>query len=78
MTERASPPSVLVVDDESGILQTLEILLRAEGFVPHVAHGGKARAVPQMRDHAAPERSGTESLHDVLVGQPVVAKSPQS
>jgi len=27
-------PTVLVVDDESGILQTLEILLRSEGFTP--------------------------------------------
>ncbi len=42
MTDRATAPTVLVVDDESGILQTLEILLRAEGFTPHVAHGGKA------------------------------------
>jgi DNA-binding NtrC family response regulator len=42
VTPRATPPSVLVVDDESGILQTLEILLRAEGFAPHMAHGGKA------------------------------------
>ena len=35
-------PSVLIVDDESGILETLEILLRNEGFSPHVALGGKA------------------------------------
>ena len=35
-------PSVLVIDDESGILETLEILLRNEGFVPHVCLGGKA------------------------------------
>ena len=35
-------PRVLVVDDESGILETLEILLRNEGFSPHVALGGKA------------------------------------
>jgi two-component system response regulator HydG len=35
-------PSVLVIDDESGILETLEILLRHEGFAPHVALGGKA------------------------------------
>ena len=34
-------PSVLVVDDETGILDTLRILLRNEGFDPHVAHGGK-------------------------------------
>jgi two-component system response regulator HydG len=35
-------PSVLVVDDEGGILETLEILLRAEGFEPLVAQGGRA------------------------------------
>jgi two-component system response regulator HydG len=35
-------PSVLVVDDESGILDSLNILLRNEGFTPHLAHGGKA------------------------------------
>jgi two-component system response regulator HydG len=33
---------VLVVDDESGILDSLNILLRNEGFTPHLAHGGKA------------------------------------
>ena len=42
MTDRTYSPTVLVVDDESGILQTLEILLRSEGFTPHVAQGGKA------------------------------------
>ncbi|MBX7117406.1 MAG: sigma-54 dependent transcriptional regulator [Gemmatimonadaceae bacterium] len=42
MTDRATAPSVLVVDDESGILQTLEILLRGEGFAPQIAQGGKA------------------------------------
>jgi len=35
-------PSVLVVDDETGILDSLNILLRNEGFAPHLAHGGKA------------------------------------
>ncbi len=35
-------PSVLVVDDESGILDSLNILLRNEGFAPYLAHGGKA------------------------------------
>ncbi|HJR63488.1 MAG TPA: sigma-54 dependent transcriptional regulator [Gemmatimonadaceae bacterium] len=34
-------PSVLVVDDESGILDTLRILLKNEGFDTHVALGGK-------------------------------------
>ena len=43
MPEIASAkPSVLVVDDESGILDSLNILLRNEGFAPHLAHGGKA------------------------------------
>lgn len=34
-------PSVLVIDDESGILDSLNILLRNEGFIPHLAQGGK-------------------------------------
>ena len=34
-------PSVLIVDDESGILDSLRILLKNEGFVPHVALGGQ-------------------------------------
>jgi DNA-binding NtrC family response regulator len=34
-------PRVLVVDDETGILETLQILLRNEGFEPHLAQGGK-------------------------------------
>ena len=50
MSDRSNPPTVLVVDDESGILQTLEILLRAEGFAPHVAHGGREalERIPQL------------------------------
>ena len=35
-------PTVLVVDDETGILDSLSILLRNEGFSPVMAHGGKA------------------------------------
>lgn len=35
-------PTVLVIDDEAGILETLEILLRSEGFAPQVAQGGRA------------------------------------
>ena len=41
MTTR-SAPSVLVIDDEAGILETLRILLRNEGFAPITALGGKA------------------------------------
>jgi DNA-binding NtrC family response regulator len=40
MTRRR--PIVLVIDDEGGILETLEILLRSEGFEPRLAQGGKA------------------------------------
>jgi len=35
-------PSILIVDDESGILDTLRILLRKEGFEVTTAQGGKA------------------------------------
>src|SRR5476651_2145832 len=35
-------PSVLVVDDEPGILESLGILLRNAGFATHTARGGKA------------------------------------
>ena len=41
MTTR-SAPSVLVIDDEAGILETLRILLKNEGFTPVTALGGKA------------------------------------
>lgn len=34
-------PNVLVVDDEAGILDSLRILLKNEGFTPNVALGGK-------------------------------------
>ncbi|MFN8579498.1 MAG: sigma-54 dependent transcriptional regulator [Gemmatimonadaceae bacterium] len=35
-------PNVLVIDDEAGILDSLRILLKNEGFAPHVALGGRA------------------------------------
>jgi two-component system response regulator HydG len=35
-------PSVLIIDDETGILDTLRILLKKEGFEVSVAQGGKA------------------------------------
>lgn len=45
-------PSVLIVDDESGILDTLRILLRNEGFEVTTAQGGRA-GMEQIRtgDH---------------------------
>src|SRR5919112_2974578 len=42
MADRSTTkPNVLVIDDESGILDTLRILLKNEGFAPHTALGGK-------------------------------------
>jgi len=42
VTERSNgAPNVLIIDDEAGILDTLRILLKNEGFTPHVALGGK-------------------------------------
>jgi two-component system response regulator HydG len=38
----SSKPTVLVVDDESSILESVRILLKGEGFAVHVAHGGRA------------------------------------
>jgi DNA-binding NtrC family response regulator len=42
VTERSNgAPNVLIIDDEAGILDSLRILLKNEGFTPHVALGGK-------------------------------------
>ena len=49
-------PSILVVDDESGILDTLRILLRNEGFEVATAQGGRA-GLEQIR-------TGT---HDIIL-----------
>ena len=38
----ATAPSILVIDDEQGILETLRILLKNEGFDITTAQGGKA------------------------------------
>jgi DNA-binding NtrC family response regulator len=38
----SQPASILIVDDESGILDTLRILLKKEGFEVSTAQGGKA------------------------------------
>ena len=70
LTPTAEKPSVLVVDDESGILETLEILLRNEGFSPRVALGGKAglEAIPAfspdiiLTDVRMPQVGGVDIL----------------
>jgi DNA-binding NtrC family response regulator len=42
-------PTVLVIDDETGILESLRILLKNEGFTPVIANGGK-QALEQLAD----------------------------
>ncbi|MDQ8154239.1 MAG: sigma-54 dependent transcriptional regulator, partial [Gemmatimonadota bacterium] len=69
MSDRTRP-TVLVVDDETGILETLEILLRSEGFAPQVAQGGRAglEALEQgshdivLTDVRMPQVTGVEIL----------------
>ena len=51
LMERSATPSVLVVDDEAGILEALGILLRNAGFTTHLAHGGKA-GLAQLAAHS--------------------------
>jgi DNA-binding NtrC family response regulator len=41
MLLQESRPTVLIIDDESAIVDTLRILLKNEGFAAHVAFGGK-------------------------------------
>jgi len=63
-------PSILIVDDEQGILDTLRILLKNEGFDVTTAQGGKAgleqlkAAAPDLvlTDIKMPGVSGTEIL----------------
>lgn len=47
MIDRA--PSILIIDDESGIVDSLRILLKNEGFAAHVALGGQ-EALDRMSD----------------------------
>jgi len=63
-------PRVLIVDDETGILESLRILLKNEGFIPFTAHGGRAgvERIPELRpdivltDVRMPDVSGVQVL----------------
>jgi two-component system response regulator HydG len=82
-------PSVLIVDDESGILDTLRILLRNEGFEVTTAQGGKA-GLEQIRsgshdiilsDVRMPQVSGLEILqaaHEQDPMTPVILMTAQA
>jgi len=80
MTNGETKPAVLVVDDESSILQSLEILLRTNGFSPLLAHGGKrglemlGEANPDiiLTDIRMPAVTGVEILAAAKASQPDV------
>ena len=80
MTPASPAPTVLVVDDETGILQTLEILLRGEGFTPVCVAGGKAalERLPQVRpdivltDVRMPGVDGVQVLEAARASDPEV------
>src|SRR6476620_1252137 len=80
MTTGEIKPAVLIVDDESGILQSLGILLRANGYTPLLAHGGK-QGLEMLRevnpdiiltDIRMPAVSGVEILAAARAAQPDV------
>ncbi len=72
--------NVLVIDDESSILESLRILLRNEGFTPHVAQGGRqgleqiATLSPDivLTDVRMPNVDGIEVLSAVRRQDPTV------
>ncbi|MGE0352199.1 MAG: sigma-54-dependent transcriptional regulator, partial [Gemmatimonadales bacterium] len=82
-------PSVLVIDDESGILDTLRILLKKEGFEVTAAQGGKA-GLEQIRtgthdmiltDVRMPQVSGLDILsaaHEQDPMTPVILMTAQA
>ena len=80
MTAGEIKPAVLIVDDEGGILQSLEILLRSNGFTPLLAQGGKrglemlAEVNPDiiLTDIRMPGATGVEILAAAKASQPDV------
>jgi two-component system response regulator HydG len=89
MVTTATPPRVLVVDDETGILDSLRILLKSEGFHPVTAHGGRAglaqlEAEPPdvvLTDIRMPEVGGVEVLEAArrtVPGVPVILMTAQA
>jgi two-component system response regulator HydG len=82
-------PSVLIVDDEPSIVETLRILLKTEGFTTHTAVGGRAgleqlgevRPDIVVSDVRMPGVDGLQLLaaareHDVLL--PVILMTAQA
>jgi len=71
-------PSVLIIDDEQGILDAVRILLKSEGFDPHTALGGKkgleqiAALTPDLiiTDVRMPDVTGLDILASVRAHDP--------
>ena len=78
MTAATAAPTVLVIDDEMGILDTIRILLKSEGFSPHTALGGKkgleqiAALKPELilTDVRMPDVTGLDILASVRAHDP--------
>ena len=74
----AHKPSVLVVDDESSIVESLRILLKTEGFTPHAAVGGRAgleqlgavRPDIVISDVRMPGVDGLEAARRIVAAEP--------
>src|SRR3982751_3152650 len=77
-TAATSAPTVLVIDDEMGILDTIRILLKNEGFIPDTALGGKkgleqiAALRPELiiTDVRMPDVTGLDILASVRAHDP--------
>jgi len=77
-TATTAAPTVLVIDDEMGILDTIRILLKNEGFIPYTALGGKkgleqiAALKPELiiTDVRMPDVTGLDILASVRAHDP--------
>jgi DNA-binding NtrC family response regulator len=69
-------PSVLIIDDESGILESLTILLRSEGFTPMSAQGGKKGL--EMMNESSPDIILTDLRMPGTTGVEVLAAARAS
>ena len=66
-------PSILIVDDEAGILESLRILLKGEGFEPRVALGGKAGL--KELDAELPDLVLTDIRMPLVTGVEILARA---
>src|SRR5665213_2832554 len=80
MTANAAGPSVLIIDDEQGILEVIRMLLTNNGFTAHIARGGRV-GIEQIEaigpdiiisDIRMPDVSGAEVLSAARAANPDV------